>query len=82
MRLARAGGSPEAWPGLLAIADHWTPPSFPVTGDDVVAAGASPGPEVGRILKALQDAWLDADFQPDRTDLLARLRVVLARGPT
>ena len=82
MRLARAVRSSEAWPGLLAIADHWTPPSFPVTGDDVVAAGAPPGPEVGRILKALQDAWLDADFQPDRAALLARLRTVLARGPT
>ena len=82
MRLARAVWSSEAWPGLLAIADHWTPPSFPVTGDDVVAAGAPPGPEVGRILKALQDAWLDADFQPDRAALLARLRTVLARGPT
>jgi len=82
MRLARASRPSDAWRNLLAVADHWTPPPFPVTGDDVVAAGAPPGPAVGRILKALQQGWLEADFQPDREALLARLHTLLRAGPT
>ena len=81
MRLARALRPSEAWTGLTAVADHWTPPAFPVTGDDVVAAGTPPGPAVGRRLKALEDFWLAADFQPDRAALLAELKALAASGP-
>jgi len=81
MRLARALQPSEAWAALTAVADHWTPPAFPVTGDDVVAAGTPPGPAVGRRLKALEDWWLAADFQPDRAALLAELKARVAAGP-
>jgi len=62
------------WQKRVETAEQWTPPAFPVTGDDVIDAGATPGPEVGRRLRALQAWWLDADFRPDRAALLARLR--------
>jgi poly(A) polymerase len=78
MRLAWAVNPSDAWRDPLALAERWTPPTFPVTGDDVVAAGAALGPEVGRILKAVQDGWLAEDFQPDRAVLLTRLDALMA----
>ncbi len=82
MRLVWALVPSPDWPARVAVADHWVPPAFPVTGDDVVAAGVTPGPAVGRTLKALQAGWMQADFQPDRAALMAQLRALVAAGPT
>jgi len=79
MRLAWAMRPSAAWPGRLAIAEHWTPPPFPLTGDDVAAAGVAPGPAMGRLLRTLQDEWLAQDFPPDRAALLARLADLAGR---
>lgn len=50
-----------------------SPPVFPVLGRDVVAAGRTPGPDVGRHLEAVKQWWLDRDCQPDRRDCLEEL---------
>ncbi len=75
-RLAWAAvGDPASadWRRLAEAAQAWTPPVFPVTGADVLAAGATPGPAVGRVLQTLEADWLAQDFRPDRAALLARL---------
>jgi len=64
--------------GLYDLALHWTPPSFPITGEDALALGMSPGPKLGRILKAQEAEWLSADFKPDREELLVRLKIMIA----
>lgn len=46
----------------LAVARTWTAPRFPVTGKDLIARGAAPGPELGRRLRALEDRWIEDGF--------------------
>ncbi len=56
----------------------WTPPVFPLTGKDVIAAGVAPGPAVGQTLRKVQDRWIAGDFRPaTREELLALLKRML-----
>ena len=64
------------WRALLALAEGWTRPDFPLTGDDALAAGAPPGPRVGQVLREVEDWWIDHDFPADREQALERLRMV------
>ncbi len=67
-RLARAWAAApnqgEAARALMATADGWTRPAFPITGADLKAAGISPSPAMGRILTDLESWWVAEDF-PD-----------------
>jgi tRNA nucleotidyltransferase/poly(A) polymerase len=47
-----------------------------VDGEDLAAAGIPPGPEVGKILRALLDLVLDEPARNTREDLLATARVL------
>jgi poly(A) polymerase len=62
---------------LLALARHWTPPIFPLTGRDVTALGIAPGPEVGRLLGAVHDWWEAGDFTADGAACLVYLQELL-----
>ena len=72
---ARSDAAPEdaAWQDLLDLPDRWPIPCLPVAGRDLLAAGMSPGPEIGVMLKKLEDWWVASDFQPPRDELLKRL---------
>ena len=67
-----ASGDAE-WKNLLELADRWPIPVLPVSGRDLLAAGMSPGPEIGVMLSRLEDWWVASDFQPSRDELLKRL---------
>lgn len=62
--------------GLLALAETWSIPVFPLGGDDVTALGIAPGPRVGRLLAAARRWWEESDFTADRAACLARLRTL------
>ena len=62
---------------LLARAEKFNKPSFPLSGADVLAAGLSPGPQVGEVLGELEAAWVDGNFAADRETLLSRLATKL-----
>jgi poly(A) polymerase len=47
---------------LLALAAGWTPPRFPLGGGDVMALGVAKGPQIGRLLRAVEDWWVAQDF--------------------
>ena len=64
----------QAWLALLAQADGWTAPRFPLTGQDAAAAGLKPGPAMGAALRAAEAYWVGEDFRPTREDLLSRLK--------
>jgi tRNA nucleotidyltransferase (CCA-adding enzyme) len=49
---------------------QWTPPRFPVTGEDLMALGIKPGPEMGRQLARLREAWCGRGFKDDKASLL------------
>jgi poly(A) polymerase len=63
---------------LLALAETWPIPKFPLTGDDVTALGFEPGPRIGRLLGAVKRWWEEGDFAADRAACLAKL-TALAR---
>jgi poly(A) polymerase len=71
MLLAAAGESAHALAPVLADAKAFTPPKLPVGGRDLVALGMPAGPEVGRLLRAIEAHWIAGDFRAGRDELLA-----------
>jgi poly(A) polymerase len=76
---APRGVSAMPWRLLLTMADNWQAPRFPLTGRDVMAAGVPEGPEVGKVLAALEQWWVDGDFAADEGALRDRLAVMVGR---
>ncbi|MGH6872233.1 MAG: CCA tRNA nucleotidyltransferase [Rhizomicrobium sp.] len=69
------------WRALLAMADAWERPVFPLTGREVMNAGIPEGPLVGEILTEVEEWWIDSDFIDDEFSLAERLKAVLqAKG--
>jgi poly(A) polymerase len=75
---APRGANAIQWRMLLTMAENWQPPHFPLTGRDVMAAGVPEGPEVGKLLSALEDWWVDGDFAADEGALRERLAATIA----
>ena len=69
-----------AWRAMLETTAEWEPPQFPLAGADVLARGVEEGPEVGRLLKAAEEWWVERDFAPDRAALLDRLDTLVAES--
>lgn len=65
------------WRALLAHAQGWERPTMPLTGDQVIHAGAAPGPKVGQVLREVEDWWIDADFTQDQFSIMERLKAVV-----
>jgi poly(A) polymerase len=65
------------WRALLALADAWERPRFPLSGRDVMSAGVPEGPLVGRILAEVEEWWVDSDFIDDEFSLAERLKAVV-----
>lgn len=76
---AAAPGTAQAtqWRGMIALAEGWTPPVLPLTGEDVIKAGAPKGPMVGRILREVEEWWIDHDFLDDRLSAIEKLKAVV-----
>jgi poly(A) polymerase len=74
---AAGGGEVPGWRSLLEEGARWRAPAMPVTGADVLAAGAPKGPGVGEALRALEAWWIAGDFTADRAAALAKLKEIL-----
>lgn len=77
---ARSGDTADnaSWQSRLNLATRWQPPVLPVRGSDVLALGVPPGPDVGRILAALEEWWIAEGFPQDRDVIDARLHALVA----
>lgn len=75
---AGAEADDPRWRALFALPGDWTPPDFPLKGADLMALGMQPGPEVGAILRAVEQSWIDGDFAMDRDTLLAWAKARIA----
>ena len=64
------------WRALLPMAQTWPRPVFPLSGDEVLAAGVPKGPLVGQILREVEDWWIDHDFTDDKLSLVEQLKAV------
>ncbi len=62
---------------LLALAEGWQPPAFPLAGRDVTALGIPPGPRIGELLGEVRGWWEEGDFTADRAACVARLQGIL-----
>lgn len=49
-------------------------PQFPLGGNDLIAAGMRPGPQMGGELKRLESLWIESGFTLDRSALLGEVR--------
>ncbi|WP_210727650.1 CCA tRNA nucleotidyltransferase [Sphingopyxis sp. PAMC25046] len=49
-------------PAAIGALSGWTVPALPLKGGDIVARGIAAGPEVARILKAVETEWVAEDF--------------------
>ncbi|HEX4861678.1 MAG TPA: CCA tRNA nucleotidyltransferase [Rhizomicrobium sp.] len=65
------------WRALLAMADAWAKPVFPLTGLNVMNAGVPHGPLVGRVLAEVEEWWIESDFTDDQFSLAERLKAVV-----
>lgn len=71
---ARADPSEEDIGRALREAERLAAQTFPLTGDDALAAGVPRGPTVGRLLATVERWWAAQDFRPDRRACLEELR--------
>ena len=69
---ADSGAAPddEAWASAVALAGNWKRPRFPLGGADLIALGLEPGPELGALLKELEERWAAEGFGAGREALL------------
>lgn len=71
-RLLIAGADASALAG-------WHIPTFPLKGGQIVARGVGAGPEVARVLRAVEDRWIEERF-PDAARVGALLDAELESG--
>jgi poly(A) polymerase len=64
------------WRALLPTARSWTPPRFPLSGEEVMAAGVAEGPLVGEVMREVEAWWVENDFPADKLALIERLKAV------
>jgi poly(A) polymerase len=64
------------WRALLPTARSWTPPRFPLDGEEVMAAGVPEGPLVGAVMREVEAWWVENDFPADKLALIERLKAV------
>jgi poly(A) polymerase len=72
-RLLLAIDAPGDWRAALGMARAWPPPELPVSGRDALALGLKPGPQVGKLIEAVERWWIEGDFSADRAACLAEL---------
>jgi poly(A) polymerase len=70
------GSTAPQWRALLALAETWNPPAFPLTGDEVMQAGVPKGPLVGEVMREVEIWWIDQDFIEDKFSAIERLKAV------
>ena len=50
-------------PAALEIIQNWDVPDFPLSGEDLIAEGFKPGPELGQALARREQDWIDGGFK-------------------
>ncbi len=81
LQWAGADADAGAWRPLLDMADSWQRPRFPLTGHDAMQAGVPEGPAIGKVLRAVEDWWVDGDFPDDPAALARQLKSIVQTGP-
>lgn len=75
---SRAATDDAGWRNALTLPERWQAPSFPLGGDDVMALGELKGPEIGEVLRSVEQHWIETSFALDRDQLLTKARALIA----
>jgi poly(A) polymerase len=75
--LALARGDSAGGRAALGGAAAWTPVILPVKGQDALDMGVPPGPQVGKLIGALEAWWEEGDYRADRAACLGKLRALV-----
>ncbi len=65
------------WRALLPMIDSWKPPVLPLDGHHAKLAGVPDGPQIGAVLREVEEWWIDADFTTDEYSLIERMKAVV-----
>ncbi|MEM7461766.1 MAG: CCA tRNA nucleotidyltransferase [Pseudomonadota bacterium] len=55
---------------LVNYAKSWVRPELPVQGRDLINLGLPAGPEIGKVLAQLEQAWIDSNFSLNKAELI------------
>ena len=71
---ARSGAKPDDtdWNLMMKLPERGPIPTLPVNGRHLMNLGVPAGPELGEMLRCIEDWWIAADFKPDKKELLAK----------
>lgn len=77
-------GDQQVDSALWHIASTYTPPAFPLSGDDAMTIGLKPGVQMGRLLADVKSWWRGQNFAPDHQQCLDQLieRAQMQRSET
>ncbi len=59
-----------AYRSMLGLVHRWTPPIFPLSGNDLQQIGIPPGKQMGHYLQMLEQWWEQENYQPNKDELL------------
>lgn len=71
-------GTPDTARAALLSLMGWAVPQLPMKGGDIIARGVTAGPEVARILRAVEAAWVAEDY-PDAARVAALADQMIGR---
>ncbi len=74
--LARARGDTALGRPAIDAAAAWTPVALPVRGQDALDLGVPRGPQVGRLIAAVEAWWEENDYRPERAACLEKLKTL------
>ena len=69
--LPKHADTDRAYTIMLALAEQWVIPQFPVTGQDLINSGMAPGKALGERLAHLEATWEASGYSMDKAALLA-----------
>lgn len=77
--LAGVSGAQTDWESTVKVLENTKLRSFPLKGEDLLALGVSPGPEMGDILHKVEAWWIGEDFIPSREACLKKAKEVVKK---
>lgn len=72
-------GDPASATAAATALKNWDVPLLPMKGGDIIARGITAGPEVARILRAVEAAWVAEDY-PDAARVAALADQMIGRS--
>ncbi|MBL8629498.1 MAG: CCA tRNA nucleotidyltransferase, partial [Rhodospirillaceae bacterium] len=76
---AARDSKPDAWLPLFTRAKAWVHKPLPISGADLLALNAPPGPAIGRALRAAEEQWAESGFAASPAELIAHARTILTK---